>query len=406
MVKRNSIIIFVLCLSLLVFAIPATAQTTLEVWHYFAEGTNAVRWSIEKFNEEHEDIQLEHRYVPFDDLKRELTRAVTVETEPDIVFIDNPDHVQYASMGVLADITEYVEEWGKADLYFDGPWNSVTYQDRVYGIPQNSNTILLFYNKDMIEEAGLEGPPETWSELRHYAEVLTNPDENVRGFSICARRAEDGVFQFLPFVQMGGADITSMGSQGAIDALTLWSDLYQEGWMVPESLNQDQSEAMTHFAGENAAMAMTGPWDLGLVEDVDFNWDVTLLPYKEDVGIRSSALGGENFAIMANSDHIEEAWEYIKWTQRRDFVEEMYIEGDRMPSRSDVAEESDYWAQDPVLGAFLEQLEYAQARGPHPRWPELSDVVQIAMHEAMTGQKTPEEALNDAAAEIQEILSE
>jgi len=61
-----------------------------------------------------------------------VTKAITTNTVPDIIFVDNPDHAQYAAMGAFADITEYVEDWGQADLYFDGPWNSTMYEGRNY----------------------------------------------------------------------------------------------------------------------------------------------------------------------------------------------------------------------------------------------------------------------------------
>ena len=404
--QKRSVLLITLISVLLVLSISTIviAETTVEIWHYFAAGTNALDWAAEEWNKSHEDVKIELRYIPFADLKREITKAIITNTGPDIVMLDNPDHASYVAMGALADITEYVEEWGQADLYFEGAWNSTMYEGRNYGIPQNSNTIVLFYNKDMLAEAGLEGPPETWAEFKEYAEKLTNPEKNVRGLSMCLRRSEDGVFQVLPFIQMGGGDIYHLDTPEAAAGLELLSDMYQNGWLVPEVLNFDQPSAMAAFASQNAAMVIDGPWDLFQLEDVDFEWGVALLPYKEDVGIRASALGGENFAIMKNSDNIEEAWEFIKWTQRRDFVEQLYIKGGRLPSRRDVAEESDYWKSDPVLSVFMEQLEYAKPRGPHPRWPEISNELQLAMQKALTGQATPEEALKEAAANIESIL--
>ncbi|TDO94044.1 carbohydrate ABC transporter substrate-binding protein (CUT1 family) [Halanaerobium saccharolyticum] len=404
--QKRSVLLITLISLLLVLSIPTAvvAQTTVDVWHYFAPGTNALRWAVDEWNGSHEDVKINHRYIPFADFKREVTKAITTNTVPDIIFVDNPDHAQYAAMGALADITEYVEEWGQADKYFDGPWNSTMYEGKNYGIPQNSNTIVLFYNKDMVEAAGLEGPPETWADFREYAEKLTSKEDNVRGLSMCLRKAEDGVFQFLPFLQMGGGDIYNLDAPEAAAGLKMLSDMYQNGWVTPESINFDQSSAMGVFASQNSAMTITGPWDLSQLKDVDFNWDVALLPYKEDVGIRASALGGENFAIMKGADNVEEAWEFIRWTQRRDFVEQMYIKGGRLPSRSDVAEESDYWRDDPVQRTFLEQLEYAKARGPHPKWPQISNELQLAMQKALTGQAAPEEALAEAAANIESIL--
>lgn len=101
---------------------------------------------------------------------------------------------------------------------------------------------------------------------------------------------------------------------------------------------------------------------------------------------------------------MNETWEYIKWTQDRQRVEQHYIAGGRTPSRIDVATESSYWAKDPAYSVFLKQLEFARPRGPHPRWPEISNAIQIAIQEALTGQLTAKAALAAAAKKVNAIL--
>jgi len=404
--QKRSVLLITLVSVLLVLSISTAvvAQTTLEMWSYFAPEPPHMHWAVAEWNKSHEDVKIEMRFIPFADLKREITKAIITNTVPDIVTLDNPDHASFAAMGALADITEYVEKWGQADLYFEAPWSTTMYEGRNYGIPLFADTIVLFYNEDMLTEAGLEGPPETWADLREYAEKLTDKEKGVRGLSMCLRKSEDGAFQFLPFLQMGGGDIYHLDAPEAAAGLELLTDMYQNGWIVPEAIQFDQGSAMGAFASQNAAMVIDGPWDLYQLEDVDFEWGVALLPYKEDVGIKSSALGGETIAIMKNSDNIEEAWEFIKWTQRRDVVEQMCIKGGRLPPRRDVTEESDYWKNDPVWNVFLEQLKYAKPRGPHPRWPEISNELQLALQKCLTGQATPEEALKEAAANLESIL--
>lgn len=77
--------------------------------------------------------------------------------------VDNPDHASYASMGVFEDITDLYNSWDEAD-FMEGSINSCYYDDKLYGLPWGNNCLGLFYNKSMLEEAGVE-VPTTWSEL-------------------------------------------------------------------------------------------------------------------------------------------------------------------------------------------------------------------------------------------------
>ncbi len=381
----------------------------LEIWHYQVEGVHVIDEAVVRWNEQFGDeFLLEERYIPFGELKREISQAVLVGNVPDIVNIDNPDHASFASEGILADITDRVNAWGEINEFFDGPRNSVIYDQRYYGVPDNSNTLALYYNKDMFAEAGIDAPPANWEEMREYSARLTDPDAGVYGITFCAMGTEEGTFQLLPFLQMAGADVDSLDSPGAVEALAYLTDLVKNGMASREVVNQAQEDAAAQFAAGNAAMAIGGPWSLETVRtQSDFEWSLALLPVKEAGGLRASALGGENWAIMADSPHVEEAWTFIQWYSEADTVRELfwdYYGGGRIPSRADVANEPDKWAANPELSLYIEQLQYAVPRGPHPQWPQLSQEIQRAIQRSLTGQASPKEALMDAAQEVNQYF--
>ena len=374
------------------------------VWHPFPEETHFIQHAAEVWNEENPDsFRVEPRFIPFGDLKREIAQSLVTGEVPDIYMVDNPDHASFAASGAFYDITDWVDEWGQADGYFPGPWNSTMWEGRNYGVPVDSNTILLYYNRDAFDGAGLAGPPETWAELREYAESLTNPADDFRGIAFSAVRTEEGTFQFLPLVQQGGGSIENINGEGGVAALELWTDLVGSGYASPEVINITQNEAVGLLASGNVAMAISGPWSLGLMSDADFNWELALLPVKEDVGVRSSAMGGYNMAIMADSDNPREAWKFMTWLQTPENIRRFYwdyLDGARIPSRADVANEEGRWVEDERLKVFIEQLQYAKPRGPHPEWPAISDAIQVAIQKALTEQATPQEALDEAAEAI------
>ncbi len=377
----------------------------LQEWDYFAPGTNALDWAADEWNKANPSVQITHRYIPFADLKPEVIKAISAGAVPDIFMVDNPDNSSFAAMGALADITSQVTAWGGKDKYqyFDGPWNSTVYNGRNYGIPQNSNTIVLFWNKDLFAQAGLDpnSPPQTWADLRRDAETITEKVPNVKGLGFSAVKSEEGTFQVLPFIQMAGGDIEHLDSPGSIAGLSFLTDLFKNGWVPQSVLNSGQSQVMALFTSGDIGMTIDGPWDLSSLSGVKFKWGVALLPPMDQGGKRSSALGGENFSIMKGSKNVDQAWNFIAWTQRPEIVEQLYVRGHRLPSREDVIQRyPDQWNKDPIIAVFLDQLKYAEARGPNPNWPQISDQVQIAIQRALTGDATPTQALQDAAKNV------
>lgn len=384
------------------------AARTVEIWHPFPEASHFITHASNVWNEENPDrFQVTTRFIPFADLKREIMQSLITGEVPDIYMVDNPDHASFSAAGAFYDLTEWIDQWGQADEFFPGPWASTMWEGRNYGLPVDSNTILMYYNKDAFREAGISGPPETWEELYEYARKLTDRSKNFRGIAFSANRSEEGTFQFLPFVQQAGGAIDQINDEGGVAALTLWSDLVLNGYASPEVINITQNEAVGLLASGNVAMAISGPWSLGFMSEAEFEWGLALLPVKEDVGIRSSAMGGYNMAIMADSDSPSEAWEFMTWLQEPENVRRFYwdhLGGARIPPRADVANEPGKWTEDPSLKVFIEQLEYAQPRGPHPEWPSISEAIQIAIQTALTGQASPQDALDAAAAEIENFL--
>lgn len=406
------VVVFCLLSSGLVFASGSQESSgedagVVTIWHPFAEETHFIQHAAEVWNQENpERFRVETRFSPLGDLRREIAQSVVTGQVPDIYMVDNPDLASFAASGALYDITDWVAEWGQAEEYFPGPWASTIWNGRSYGVPVDSNTICIYYNVEAFEAAGIDGPPETWSELVEYAGILTNPDEDFRGIAFTAIRTEGTTFQFLPFVQQAGGTIENIDGPEAVEALELWTELVLSGYATPEVINLSQNEAVGQLASGNVAMAISGPWSLNIMEDADFEWGLTLLPVKEDVGVRSSALGGYNMAIMADAENPEGAWQFMQWLQTPENIRRFYwdfLGGARIPSRGDVANEAGKWVEDERLKVFIEQLQFAQPRGPHPEWPTISEAIQVAIQKALTEQATPQEALEEAAQTIREV---
>jgi multiple sugar transport system substrate-binding protein len=413
--KLESLLVIVALLAVVAGAasvVNAQDRKAVTIWHYWGDtGTNAetVARYKELWEASQEECTLNIRSIPTADFKRELSTAILAGNTPDIAVIDNPDFAMFAAQGVLAELDDRIAEWGQADQYYDGPWSSTMWDGHNYGVPVGSNTLALFINSTLAEEAGLDvnNPPQTWDDLMEWAAALTNPDNNQYGITLVAERNETATFMWLPFLQQTGEDVDTLDSEGGRAALQLWVDLVENGYASPEIVNYGFGDIPGQFMAGNAAMMINGPWVINSLQNEapDLAFTVAGLPYPED-GQPANGLGGENFSIFASSDVQDCAWDFITFTQAPDNIVDWYKGLGFLPSRRLPEEQTEFWVTDPYMTVFLDQIQYARARGPLPNWPEISEVIQLMLQEALTGQASVEDAIANAASRITPMLQQ
>ena len=135
-------------------------------------------------------------------------------------------------------------------------------------------------------------------------------------------------------------------------------------------------------------------------EAPDLNWDVTLIPKDAEF---ASDIGGENYAVIAGGNE-DGALNFLEFATQEEQVSFMmnamgYISADKAIADTQFSAE-----EDAVYKKFVEQLEYAHARGPLAEWPEVSDAISLAFNEVMTGSSSPEDAAAAAQATIDGIV--
>lgn len=383
------------------YALQSDEPVTLTWWDYMG-GANesALIAQHERYMESHPNVTIERTQINFGDLKQRLLQGATAGALPDIVVIDNPDHQAYSSLGIFEDITDRVAEWGQAENYFEGPWNSTMFQGRNYGIPDNSNCLVLWYNTTFLEEAQIEEPPRTWEELVAAAEAMTVGDRY--GMAVAAVQTENATFQWLPFLWSTGEDLDTLDSEGGRRALQLWVDMVDNGYMSQGILGWDQTDIRIQFQNGQAAMMPNGPWQIPTIEEEtpDLTWDVVTLPQDQQP---ASILGGENTAIVQGTENLEAAWELLTWRQEPEELKTYLLDAGKLPSREDLAEDP-AWTADPVINTFIEQLKAAKPRAYGENYPEISSAVQNAIQAAISGQMDVESALSRAQTIITPLL--
>ena len=410
--KKWLIALLALCLVFSTMMVPASAEAVeLELWHYYgtdyeySDGSVFQR-DIDAFNASQDRIHVTYTYVAREDLLKQYTMGALSGELPDIGMVDNPDMAGFIQMGVFADITDQLTAWGQLDQFFPGPLNSCTQNGRIYGLPHNSNCLALFYDKDLLDAAGV-AVPTNWTELKDAAKKLTDPAVGRYGLGISAVKNEEGCFQFMPWFISAGGKLEELNGKGCVDALGYLTDLIGDGSMPKDVINWTQGDCNNQFISGGLAMQVNGPWNVATIKNLapDKNWGVALVP-KADDGVYASVLGGENFGPTTACKDLDAAVEFLTYLMSKDVSANFCEAGGKFSPRADSSASKEIWTTDPIFSVFATEMQYAMPRGPHPRWPEISTAISVAQHEAFTGVKTPQEALDGAAATVSAILAQ
>ncbi|MFN2744266.1 MULTISPECIES: ABC transporter substrate-binding protein [Bacillus] len=371
----------------------------VKVWDYFTGKQQELYHElVDQYNQSQDRFQVVTEYIPFNEVKKQLSVGTAGNALPDAVFLDNVDNASFAAMGVLEDLTDRIEKWGQIDQFYEGPLSSARYQEKYYGIPFASNALALFYNNDLLQEAGVTGPPKTWDELKEAAKKASKGQ--TKGFAMSAVKSEEGAFQFYPFLLSAGADFDSLQSKEAEHSLQFLTDLVKEGAMSKEVLNATQDDLARQFAAGQLAMMINGSWNIERLKGAEqLDYGITFIPKDQRY---ASALGGENLAVVKGKN-TEGAWDFITWLLDPGRLETLTAETGVFPPRKDLLESSDHWKTDQNLKSFIPIMDIASARGPSKDWPHISESLQMALQQALSESKTPKEALDEAARKVETL---
>ena len=371
-------------------------QVTVEMWDYLSGETanDSINAAIAEFEKANPDIKVKRTTFAFADLSKSILQGSVGGQVPDVAVVDVVDNQNFASLGMLKDLSN--DGINKSD-FFDGPWSSVVYEGKTYGIPLNSNNLALYYNKQMLKDAGVEVPTD-WASLKDVAKKTTKGD--VKGIAISAVKSESATFQILPFVWQTGGDLKDYATSGAT-ALAYLRGLIDDGSMSEAVTNYTQEDARTQFITGKSAMMINGPWELAtLTKDAQFDWDVAPLPKDKRA---ATSMGGENVVVMNGAKQSDAAVKLAKYLTSAEGAK-IYCDGSgQLSSRPDLQGKLKL-SNDAKLKVFESQLADAHARAYGKDYPKISEAIQLSMQEALTGASTPEAAAKKAADSINPLL--
>jgi multiple sugar transport system substrate-binding protein len=376
-----------------------------------------------EFEAKNPDIKVNMEYLGYDFIHDKITTGMAAKPPAyDAVMIDVIWPDEFIKAGYLLDVTDRVTPEMKSGM-FPASWNGVTRNGKIYGMPWLMDVKYFMYNKDMLQQAGISDPPKTWEELVDQAKTIK--EKGIVEFPIIwSWNQKEGVvcdYAVLLYGN-GGSFVDANGkpafnNEKGVQALTWMKQTIDDGLSNPSSVSSDENAVRDNFIAGESAFAVNWLFQYSDSNDASKSKIVGQAAFAPmpvfqagaDAGVKGSSVdGSSSFAIMATTPYPDQTWKFltylasnevqIKYSAEMLPVWQADYEGDALEKLKAAT------PNNPVtVPAFLAQFPFANERPTVPYYNEASAALQLAIQEALTGVKSPQQALDDAAAKWVEL---
>ncbi len=385
---------------------------TITFWHGYNADTETPFFEktiIPAFEAAHPNIKVQAVNIPYDQFHQKLLTALAGGTAPDLARLDIIWIPEFGDLGALAPLDEVMSDFTTfKDAVFPGPLSTNFLNGHYYGLPLDTNTRVLVYNKDVFKAAGIDNPPATIDDfLADCAKIKAlGPDH------YCF--ADGGTYGWAvdPWIWTFGGAMTDPGITKAtgflngadtVAAYQFLKDGVDKGYIHP-GIKGGGVDTWGLMGKGQVAMILEGPWfppSFGK-QFPDVQYGMALMPAGKGGSI--SVVGGEDIALFQQSENKDAAAEFIRFMLSMDTQMQMATVG-QMPVLT-ASSEGDNLAKLPdYFGIFLEQLKTAQARTPVATWPKMEQILSDTGTAILNGKAAPQAGLDDAAKAIDPLIS-
>lgn len=361
------------------------------------------------FETKNPDIKINSTFVSYEALEQKiLTSAATGGY--DVVLIDAPWAAKFAKAGITKEVTDKLSDENRNDI-FEGALDSVSYEDKLYGMPWLNDTKFLFYNKEMLQQAGFTEAPKTWDELMNQAKVMK--EKGIVEFPIVWswKQAEALMCDYTSISESFGGKMIIDGEPTITDdankaSLDFMVNSIEDGISNPKSTEFLEEDVRGIFSNGKAAFALNWTYMFNMANDpnesqVAGKVGIALSPGTDEV-TSASVNGGMGLAIAKGSKHADEAWKYIEYLSSKDIQKE-YAKN-ALPIWKSLYEDQAVIDTNPeVVAVSKEQYKHLANRPRVPWYGELSTELQVNIQKALLGQISTDDALKQAQEKAEEI---
>ncbi|MEB3217274.1 MAG: ABC transporter substrate-binding protein [Nostocales cyanobacterium 94392] len=373
---------------------------------------------VDKFNQNHPNIQVESLYVGQPDQQMpKILAAVVGNAPPDLLWFNPTIAGQLIELDALAPLDEMLDQSPVKEQIDPALFESMKYQNQIWSVPFATNNVGIFYRPSLFKAAGIKELPSTWEEFRQAAKKLTrdtNGDNKIdqHGIFLPLGKGEFSVFIWLPFMWSGGGELAMeaakvdlVNNQGAISALQLWQDLVKDGSAILSA--PERGFETDAFVAGKVAMQVTGPWTLTYINNDIKNGDFGVFPIPQNQR-QATSIGGENLFLFKTTPEREKAaFEFMEYVISQEFQTEWALGTGYLPTNLKSRQSEKYQAyieKQKTAKVFLEQAQYGRSRPLFTGYNRVSESIGRAMEAVLLGKSNPKAALQESQQRLDLIF--
>ncbi|MFC5648677.1 ABC transporter substrate-binding protein [Paenibacillus solisilvae] len=401
------------------------APVQIEFWHAMGgELGDVLQQQIDKFNQSQTDVVVKPVFQEsYDVTGQKLQAAIVGGSVPDIVQLNTRVWPAFANNGALLPLDDYIKndpDFNFADMK-KGLMVNTALNGKQYTLPYNRSTPILYYNKDIMKEIGLnpEDPVKTWDDLQAAAKkAMIVKNGKIERFGFAASMS--GWYDYS-MIWSNGGDVLGpdmktvlLDKPEAARGLQLWVDMVnKDKTMMPPVGGTSTAGASagqtlsTSFNNGQVAFFISSTADLAsLSSSVKFPLGATFLPKFNEY---ATPTGGANLAILANApkEKQDAAWKFIKFMTSTEQTIFFSQKSGYLPVRDSAVtsqEMQSYYTANPLFTVALKQLDYAKEVPSLEQTKRIETEMNKAMEKAVTTNIPAEQAMKEAADNIRKFL--
>ncbi|TLS39402.1 ABC transporter substrate-binding protein [Pseudalkalibacillus caeni] len=398
-------------------------RVVVDFWTFWGSETRRpiIEKIVKDFNESQDEIFVKHTYLPWGDIWTKNLASIAAGNPADVIINDINTVSHRAKNEQAMNLTKYIEkEDNFKDSFYPELWNAVTYKDEAYAVPFNTDTRLLFYNKDAFKEAGLDPdkPPKTWKELEEYAKKLDkkNGDRYERiGFYPVWGSFGPGSWaingdQGRNWIEDKEVLVNTEGKVEALSWVRSWRERLGDNTINEFKSQFGNKQANPFISGKVAMYADVATFYTQLRDyGKDVNFGVAPIPAKDEESKHWSMGGGFVAEVPKGADHPEEAFEFIKYLTgveaqtywaTKNFDNVANIEASKKAAESEeLSEEGKY-----VYQKAVDNLEVTKLTPVPVYAPDYLSMINPQIDAIMLGQTDAKKALDKAQKDVENIV--
>jgi multiple sugar transport system substrate-binding protein len=386
--------------------------------------------AINKLRSNHPDLAINLKYTELHDLphaatKDQMLKAITNGTPIDIISLDQIWLGEFAEKGLLTDLTNYTEKWGRTPEWYQSNLAGGVYKGKMYGIWFETDVRGIWYWKDLLNQANIDPDMlKTWYGYISAAKKLNAVlrPQGIEGIHLTGASHSPDVW--YAYLWMLGGDIIKQKS-GHPTKGNYWFPAYNSsaGLKAMEFI-KDQIDAgikpqKKHFFGDEFANRkfavmiegswMPNTWSNLTRQQLDNIGFIPRFPVPDNKTKSSTLMGGWELSIPVTSSHKNIAWEMIELMLEPETLSPWLAEQGFLPTQLTLGQDTNPYADHlrksiPFYDDMISMIPIGRGRPNIPQYQAIAEHVRQALDEVFYGIKEPKQALDDAAVKSAKVL--